>query len=385
MISLSQLAVMFEDGLNGILNNKELKFKIWADAGEYKPPVREGNSIIHEIVGNLRISTSANDATDLVMGVNGLSLDFIIPVLPPRTNSMQTEEKLAKIKDGQYPFVKYITNAINSYFQKAAVTSMRDERGFKYSVSFQAGTATSGTVALRPKYGNSIDMNVFIEVYFGQGSISSKSVKVYLDDSNIPFQTVRQGRTPVTERDVYAGTFTSRGLHSSSAFAIDISMPAWEFKASEESLKYLSEGKPNVAHFVNVVYEDKSDELYFMMLNDVQTSVAGISFMGITASLIEVAYNSQVFDVPENFQITRFNVGGAQTANITFTLSAACLAFVAGAAHKLKAGSHTFKLTPDVIEYDESNKGFYVYLITDKAENITSAVPVVIVKGGRYG
>ena len=42
MITVKQLAEIFENGLNNQLDNPEIKFKIWANAGEYKKPYRDG-------------------------------------------------------------------------------------------------------------------------------------------------------------------------------------------------------------------------------------------------------------------------------------------------------------------------------------------------------
>lgn len=80
MISLKELSNRFESGLNAelktVLKSEEIQFKIWAEAGQFQKPLRDGNTITYFINGNLRTSSSANDANDLVMGVNGLTLDL---------------------------------------------------------------------------------------------------------------------------------------------------------------------------------------------------------------------------------------------------------------------------------------------------------------------
>ena len=124
MITLEQFADIFQRGLNAVLKKNEIQFKIWSNVGKYQKAIRDGNTVTKYINGNLRVSSSANDANDLVMGVNGLTLDFIVPLKRPRTNAKQTAEELAAIQDGQYPFVEEIVNAIDGYFQKAVSTSM---------------------------------------------------------------------------------------------------------------------------------------------------------------------------------------------------------------------------------------------------------------------
>ena len=120
MITLTQFADRFQQGLNEVLNENEIEFKIWRNVGKYQKALRDGNTVTHYINGNLRVNSSANDANDLVMGVNGLSLDFMVPIQRPRTNAKQSAEALNEIQNNQYQFVEEIVTAINSYFQKAA-------------------------------------------------------------------------------------------------------------------------------------------------------------------------------------------------------------------------------------------------------------------------
>ncbi len=373
MITLTKLANYFEDGLNKTLNNPEIQFKIWADAGKFQKPFREGNSITHYVNGNLKTSTSANDANDLVMGVNGLSLEFAIETQMPRTNGTQTAEELAKIKDGQYPFVTYIVNAINGYFQKAQSFSMPDESGVDFSVSYQAGTAVTGEVGLSSQLDNYVLVSVYIEVYFIEGGISSKDVKVYFDNSTVPFMAVRHGRTPVVDGDVYAGKLVTKNIITSTAFAIDIDFPANADEFTKACVQYLLDGEPNTAHFVKVVFGELDEKLYFMTLNTVQTSAQGISIAGGSASLMEVVENPLAGNLSAGFQLGKFKVESSQVTSITFAVSKACNAFIAGNALELAEGSQTVNVTPSDIVYEENNDcAYYVYLITDKAVTVTA-------------
>ncbi len=377
MIKLTQLAKRFENGLNAVLNNPEIQFKIWAEAGEHVRAMRDGNTVIHFINGNLRTSTSANDANDLVMGVNGLSLEFSVPVKPPRTNAKQTEEDLAKIKDGQYPFVTYIVNAINGYFQKAQSFSMPDESGVNFSVSYQAGTAVTGEVGLSSQLDNYVLVSVYIEVYFIEGGISSKDVKVYFDNSTVPFMAVRHGRTPVVDGDVYTGKLVTKNVITSTAFAIDIDFPANADEFTKACVQYLLGGEPNTAHFVKVVFGELDEQLYFMTLNTVQTSAQGISIAGGSASLMEVVENPLAANLPAGFQLGKFTLANSQVASLTFTVSNSCNAFIAGTAVELAAGAQTVNIKPSDIVYEENENdtdgAYYVYLITDKAVTVTAS------------
>lgn len=374
MITLTQLAQVFEEGLNDQLQNDEIKFKIWVHAGEYKKPVRDGNSIVYEIVGNLQTSTSANDANDLVMGVNGLSLEFAVPVQQPRTNGTQTAEKLAKIKDGQYPFITYIANAINSYFQKAQSMILTDGNEVEFSVAFQAGTVTPGDVDLVSVLGNYITIPVYIEVYFVQGGVNSKDVKIYFDGNSMPFQAVRHGRSPMTERDVYTGSLVSKNIVTSTAFALDVDFPVTDDPATQACINYLINGEPNVAHFVKVTFGKLEEKLYLMTLNTVQASAQGIAIAGVSASLMEVVENTDAIGVPDGFQTGKFIFAGSDAATLTFTPSADCMAYIAGKAMTLTGDEQvSVEIEPSVFEYDEENDNYSVVMITNVAVVVTNS------------
>lgn len=366
MIKLEQLANYFEEGLNAQLTNDEVQFKIWAEAGQHTGAHRSDNKLIYYLDGNLRTSTSANEANDLIMGVNGLSLDFAIPINPPRTNAAQTTEELAKIKDGQYPFVQYMVNAINSYFQKARAIMLTDGSGNKFTVAFQAGTAVSGDVDMFPNIGNAITVSVYIEVYFIEGGINSKDVIVYFNDGDgaIPFMAARYGRTPVLQTDVYSGSLISKSLITSTAFAIDIDFPLNSDNFSKSYLNYLLTGEPNEAHFVNVVFGNAAQELFLMTFNAVQSSATGISIAGGSASLVEVVDNPEAVNIPDGYHMGRFILPNSQIELLTFQFGAERNVFIAGEARVIN-GTVNIPVSPKDIVYDDTTDKYYVYMIVN--------------------
>ena len=364
MITVKHLSNVFENGLNTVLNNPEIQFKIWAEAGQHVKARREGNTVTYFINGTLRTSTSANDANDLVMGVNGLSLEFAVPIQQPRTNAAQTAEELSKIKDGQYPFVTYIINAINSYFQRAQAITLTDDKGVEYSVAFRAGTVTPRNVDLVSQLDNYLPVPVYIEVYFIEGGVNSKDVKVYFDGKSVPFQAVRHGRSPMTERDVYAGTLTSKSLITSTAFAIDVDFPVTSDPATQACVDYLINGEPNVAHFVKVQFGSLNEKLYLMTLNTVQTSAQGISIAGVSASLMEVVENVSAIGLPDNYEVDKFTFQNSNATSVSFTAEADCLFYCAGETYSLTAGENiNIPLDQSDYEYDEEDGVYYVYYI----------------------
>lgn len=375
-IKLSVLAEKFENDLNAILKNPEIQFKIWSEAGEYQAYRREDNTVIWYINGNLRRVTSSNDANDLVMGVNGLSLDFVIPIKRPRTNSTQTEEELAKIKDGQYPFVEYITNAINSYFEKAQVFTVND--GGMYSVAFRAGINTTGTVDLASLLGNHIGVSVYIELYYIQNGVNSKEIKITVDGQKIPYQALRYGRSPMLERDVRTGTLISKSVVTSTAFAIDIDLPTnAPLSASAPVSVYLLNGTPNVAHFVNLNI-DGTEYDYFMTVNSAQASAQGISIAGTSVSYMEV---SDGFFNPGSNAMGRFILPNSSVKQITATVNISnnpydgvFLAYVGGKCGKFPL-NFVLDVKPEMVRYDKTANVYYVDIVYPGANRKTITNP----------
>jgi len=172
MITLVQLAEIFENGLNGILNDPEIQFKIWATVGKKAKSVRNGNTVISYITGILQTNSSANEANLLVMGVNGLSLEFSVPTKTPRTNAEQKAAELQEIENGQYKFVDRIVSAINKYFENAQTFTFIDGE-IEYGISFRAGTCLTGDVGMASQLGKNVTVSVYIECYFLQGGVNS--------------------------------------------------------------------------------------------------------------------------------------------------------------------------------------------------------------------
>lgn len=388
MITLAKLANYFEQGLNKTLNNPEIQFKIWADAGKFEVPSREDNTITHYINGNLRTTSSANDATALEMGVNGLTLEFGIPVKEPRTNAQQTAAQLAEIKDGQYPFIIYITSAINKFFQTSQVVTLPDDAGTQYSISWLSGSAITGNVDFRQDIGKSIIFTVYIDVTFVAGGVHSKLVKVYVDDSLVPIKAIRHGRSPMLEHNVCADNLTMKSIATSTAFSVDIEFPAAQKDtATKMCLDYLFDGEPNVVHFITVNFGGVKENLYLMTTNAVQTAVQGISVVGISASLIEAVDNILAYNVPDNFQAGKFLFAKSDVQSLSFTPSVDSLAHIAGKTVKLAAGvEFTVPLTPSAFIYNDEKDLYGVYLITNKAVTISAASATFeIVKEAKNG
>lgn len=381
MITLNQIAEYFENALNEELGEKNIKFHIWADVGKFDKPFRDGNTVTHYITGNLRTTSSSNDANYLVMGTNGLSLDFAIPVKPPRTTASESAQELLEVVDGQYPFVIKVVAAINNYFQKAQSFTLSDGED-EYSLSFQAGTSVSGIVDIQSQLGKHVTASVYIQLYFIKGGTMSNDVEVTFDGVRVPFQSVQCGRSTESSRDVYAGREISKSIASSSAFSIDVKFPVNGDEISKQTLAFLFEGKPNTAHFVTVKFGKKATEEGYLMTVDNNNSLSqGVAISGMSASLAEVVEATETLNYPEGFQVGRFGLENSALESITLSFSEPCKAYIGGDIYFVTEGTAvSISLQSEDFIYDETKDEYYVYVITDKAVNVQGGpVPFEVV------
>ncbi len=372
MISLVEIAKTFETGLNEALGEDNIKFHIWATAGEYEKPFRDGNTVTQYIIGNLRTTSSSNDANMLIMGVNGLTLDFAIPVRRPRTQAGESPESLQKIVQGQYPFVDEVISVINSYFQLARSFVMQDGED-EYSVAMQAGTSVSGVVDIAPQLGNYVSASVYVQIYFIKNGVMSDKVTVTLDNFPIPFQSAQIGRSNEMNRDVYTDTLVSKVMSSSTAFSIDVNFPANSEYPSEAIVDFMLGGEPNTAHFVSAEWNDTTTRLYLMTLDNVSATAQGVAIVGIKAALVEVVNSFDIVNIPEGFQRGKFSFTNSTAAELTFTVSEPCKLFIAGNAMEAE-GTVTVAISASDYEYDEEGE-YFISLITDRAVTVTSDLP----------
>lgn len=378
MITLEQIAKYFEDGLNQTYNNPHIQFSIAPNAGIVRPPVREQNNITYYITGSMTVNSSSNDANLLVMGANGLSLEFAIPTRRPRTDPNQSPEELQKFREGQYLFVNEVVQAINTYFQKADSFNLSDGED-EYSLSFYAGTGMANGAQILPDLGECVIAYVSITLYFVKGGIISNKVIVTIDGQPVPFQAVRIGRSTVSDRDVYAGKQVSKAIASSSSFSIDFNFPLNVDNATEETLSFLLDGQPNTAHFVTVRYgKDAQTKIYLMSIDNTTENAEGVTVSGSSTALVEVVEHAEALNYPDGFQKIRFSMQSSEMNEITFNLSEECMYFLGGVTGE-GSGEITIPLTKDDFVFNTEAGGYTVYLITDRAVFVTSSVPYEVI------
>lgn len=390
MLTLSDIATILQDGLNAALNNTELEFHIWSHAGEMEEAVRSGNLVSYQIPANLRSVSSANEGNILSMGANGLMLDIAIPVKEPKTSGAQTAAALAKIQGGQYPFVQYVTAAIDSFFAVSKVYIKNDAQGVSFTVSMDAGRVNTGVVDVLPVLDECLTVSVFINATFLQGGVNARDVAVLVDGVKMPFQTIAFSRSKRLESDVWSGAKVRQNLASSTALSIDFTFPANADNNTSEAVKDLFAGEPNTAHFVEVNVGSIYDGVYLMMFDGLRLSAQGVLFAGFSGSLIECANRPEVLNFPGYMQVGYFSFSSTSTDSKTVTITVSYTGgyiFIAGNARKLDNAAvpaqitMTFTPSEDDYVYDSEEDEYRLYVVTSKeATLVTSGSTFTIVQ-----
>lgn len=370
MMTLTDIASMIENGLNAAYQNEQIKFKIWADSGQWQSAVRTENELTYYINGNLRTQSSSKDSNILSMGVNGLILEFAVPIARPHTDMDQRRQELIAVQNGQYAFVDEVTGVLNGYFAKAKVFSLVAD-GITYGISFDAGTVITGNIEMAARMGNIVTESVYITCYYLESGINSRDVLVEMDGEQLPFQSLSLGRTGTVASDVFSDAEETRNALTTSAFSIDFAFPANDDEATRSALRFLLAAKKNEAHFVHVKFAALFEAYYLMTFGKADTNLSGINFAGLTGSLVEVQDDPVLLNVPDGFQVGRFSFSASSAATLTFTVGS-CLGFIAGKAQAL-GGQESIALTPADFTYDPQTDDYYIYLVTDRAASVTGA------------
>lgn len=386
MITLSVIAQMLSEGLTAQLNDPNIEFKIWPNAGEMQKNIRSGNTVTAYIQGTLRSTSSSNEANILSMGYNGLALDIGVPVYAPKTLSTQTAAQLAKIVDSQYPFVTLVLAAIDSYFSVASVFTEEDTSGTEYTISMVAGRATTGNPEIAATLGNALTVTVFIGLNFLQGGISARNIALNIDGKRVPFSSITIGRALQKASDVYSGSTDVLNLASASALSIDFAFPANSDNTTTQVFNTLLIGNANSGHFVELDIDSAFDGWYMMIFDNLNLNGENVLFAGITGSLIQCAPRIDMLDFPDYVQIGYFSFTSSQTDSVTFTASAAVPAFIAGGVIQLTAGENTVSIPASAFEYDPDTDAYRLYMVTLGQVAVTnSSVPFTVLQEAQNG
>ena len=325
MISITQLAARFETALNALrAEGEEWEFKIWANAGKYRKPRRQGNKVYYTLNGNLSTTTTAIEANVLVMGVNGLSLEFLVPSEPPRTNAQQTDAQLAKIQDGQFYFVSRITQILTEYFTGSKAFTMEDENGETFGCSMVGGVAVPQDIDLRAAAGESIPLRVSITLNFVLGGINALNVKLYMDGERVPYMSFIPSRATTLNTDVQSNDVEQKSIATSSVYGIEFTCPSSVSNpATSEAYNFIADAaEVNTAHFITVEWGSQRTDAYLMFITDANVTAQGADFTGLHVTMAKVYGNEEYFKYPSTYGVHKLTAADSQAKSVSFSIAA---------------------------------------------------------------
>lgn len=371
MITTQQISEYLENGLNALLDYEGLSFKIWATAGEREKPERTGNAVQQFINGNMRVATSSLTPNILVMGINSFTITFDVPVNPPKTRITQTAEDLSRVRGGQYWFLLYVESVIAAYFQKPKTVQWTDGET-TYDSTISAGVGIPADIDLSEWRGNTVPVDVYVEVNLGEGAVPSLSAVVEMDGIAVPYVSFVPERASQADAAQYSNNENTTSLATSSAFVAEIAIPVNTlYSSSPSALSYLFGGALNVAHFLKIDFGGESG-VYLVTITRATSGLEMEKLASATFQVAEAVGDFDLLEIPEGFQSGYFELPSSQIASLTLSVSADCLARIAGKAYEMTAGTPlAVTLAPDDIVYDEDSDAYRVYMITSTAVTVT--------------
>lgn len=403
MISTAMLASYFENALNALIPDNGCKFKIWADVGDWKRSYRQGNKLSYYINGQLSVNSSAVTPNELIMGVNGLTLEFFVPVSIPKTSSAQTDSELQDIQNGQFYFVELISGVLLKYFTKVKTLSMQDADGNTFDIAMYSGVATPGVIDYQSPVGIAVPMSVSITLNFAQGGVNGMGIKVYLDGTLVPYLTLNPSRSSQLATDVQSNSVVQKHLSTSSAFGLQFTcISATENQATSDIYDYIADAsEANIAHFVEIDWGAQRNDVYLMIFSTSNGTVTGAEFAGLNATLGEAYGNEEFLAFPQSFSVGKFVANSSSansvygTFNVSVTKTGAALPstmpfyyYIGGKAYKVvlpkinsspslstatysATVSFNVDLSPADYAYEETTDSYTVYFITSAPVTMT--------------
>lgn len=322
MISIAALAYTLENELNKIIKIGSYEFKVWANAGEYIEPRRQGNNVIYTINCQLTPATTAIEANIIEMGVFGVRLEVFVPTEIPRESLTQTDANLAKIQQDQIAFVMRVANLLTDYFAASKLISITDTDG-TYIFAMTGSVAVPEDINLYASVGEAVPLSVDISLSYVEKGINAFNVKLFIDGERIPYLMFNPSRTSALSTDVQSNDSEQKSVVTSSVYGIQFTAPAstgnpalaavYDFIADESEAK--------TAHFVEIDWDEQRTDYYLMFISSANVTAQGIDFAGLNVSLAKIYNNAELFSYPSSYSSGNFVSATSADANLTFKIS----------------------------------------------------------------
>lgn len=375
---VTQFINRVETDLNNIIHAAmpNVSFNIWSRVGKHRKKKRQaGNIAPYDIEGEFNVTASSMEANDLVIGVNGAEISFMVPIDPPRTSADQTPQDLQEVKDDQLWFVNAVGTILTNYFQSYKTFSFDETNAdgdkVSYTIGVMGGASISGTVDISPVYGKAVPVNVYLEINIVQNGIVSTDIEVYIDNEKIPKQSFYPSRASELNGDVLSNSLDSKYIATSSALAFKINFPLTKSGVpSSELIKYLLRGEANTAHFVDIYGLEAKPSYYFMLISQSSAAVEGVSMVGGTMDMVQVLQYNEMVSVPKSYQVGAFRAANSNAQIISFFTNAT-EPFKAFVCSEVRSFGTLGSIAPKPDNFVDADDGYLVYIITDRAVDFT--------------
>lgn len=234
-------------------------FDISTDTADYKPPVREGNTVTKYIQGVLLESGSEIEQTSTgsFNGAFSAQLEVLCPVVEGDELGIVNER-----------LVDVVRQILTNVFVNNAVESQEDADGNTYTVGTFYSMVNSGMRQIVPEVGDSFTFSVALTFFVIQNGISSKDIKIYIDGEQINYMTLGIRRDVVTDQNVASTTpdgATTANVDSS-VLVIQLTAPATEGDFTQSVLVLTIDGIESARkHTVGIHYPYMKEEPPFEM------------------------------------------------------------------------------------------------------------------------
>ena len=323
MLKLEELANAFELEINDFLDKKNLsfvRFKIFSDLGKFKKAKKIDNDVTYYI--NACLTEDGSDVKVLSQGnkmaVINLNFEFAVPTQSPRYLTTPADFT------GSYYYPTLIRETIEEYFSLKKQDSVAGQFG---DINF--GFLNTGVLDVSVGLGEHITYNSYIAYNFVEDGLNSSIFSINIDGEPLAFESAVPNRNSQLQTDISSdnANYISKNIVTSSAFAIDVTIPALNNALGQEFLDCLFNGKPNVAHFVDItIKKSLSDQImysYLCLVNDINLSLVDKKIAGHTLSIIEARDDLEMYDFPNGYSVYRITALD-KTQNINFEPKTRC-------------------------------------------------------------
>lgn len=289
MIKISDLAKKINDELNAYsitCNRGKYLFRIILDTSNYKKPRRIANEVICYIHGILNQVNSMieNTSTDGQNGTLAARLDILVPIFDKEDESENLE------------IANSVRNILDDYFSKSTSGVMLDETGKTYTFGMEYSLAASGERRLTPLVGDSFTFTSYINYYFSESGINSKSFQISIDGNRIPFtkfgirrDSDMEGNVPSLTKDGGA-----QNVVTATTLSLNFDMPALQGEVYNLIMDYVLNGSNNVGHLVEIV-SPQNTKSYIMTFSESSLNLETVLNGAVSVQLAEVLTANGVY------------------------------------------------------------------------------------------